>query len=229
MRRTILSWDCGHRSLAYVLVDVPVDVSAYLAQIMDLMRSYTRENSTEVLAAINRMLDGFIVIQAMDCIDVLGATISETPPGERAAALKRVLGGIPPANVVLVEDQPLKIGFATNVNSVEIGHQIIYHYAGTRAQTESCPAGVVGGGAWEPVQVHEVSSRLKSRLKVRGESLPKKSTRPQRKKFAERWLTNYCGVYGYDLSRFSPWQLNHMADALMQALCWLHLEIDRKK
>jgi hypothetical protein len=214
MRKSILSWDCGHRSLAYVRLDVPADVPAYLDQIQKLLGSCTRENASEVLPEVLRLLDGFIVVLAMDCLDVLGATIAETPPAARAAALKRVLAGIPTANVVLVEDQPLKIGFATNVNSVEIGHQIMYHYAGTNVSSDSARPP-------EPVQIFEVSSRLKSKMSIAGEKLPKKSTRPQRKKFAEKWLKHFCGKFHYDLSRYEPWQLNHMADALMQAVCWL--------
>src|ERR1700744_2539366 len=153
MAKKFLGWDCANKTLAWSYFSIDTAFNSKLeavTQKIELLKSeYMRKYGSYTLAledenfrdmlkfmidTVNYLIDNYINFISVGVVDILnGKKICDTTETERAHALYIFLSTHPylrqvTDTQVIIERQPRKIGFKTNIDAHCISSQLLFYY-----------------------------------------------------------------------------------------------------
>jgi hypothetical protein len=191
----ILSIDCAHRTLGYTLAEVN----------LNFFEDITRVDS---LNSIYNCLNLFVVISDCNVIDVLGGkTISSLTKLERVRKIISVIKTFPPVDLVLIEDQPPKMGgkHGVSVRSGEVQDVLLTYYE------------LLG------VTVVCIPPRLKNNFILGVNPVKKSSKYEYNKELSVENMRAFCSAFGYEavFNKLKKTTIDNATDSFCQILAYI--------
>lgn len=217
-RQEYLSFDCAYKSLGVCHIIIEFDKLALTEQ---LKKSLTI--SPQEISRLGEMINGVIQIIDIGTYDILPGNAKETDTESKTMLLKQFLmryDNISPDAIVLIENQPIKIGgfgrmHKINTESPIVAHQLCYHFSPRSRMMEPTMKGKVSFG--ENLTLGYFMAQFAGKFKTESEC--KRKARKEHTKANLRWF----------LERFAPdiklqaTTMDDAADAFMQIMAYIKL------
>lgn len=229
--RSFLSWDCGHKTLAWSYFRIDVGAASNIAQFYRVI-SESADPLAELAAnldVLDNILANFVYYYSAGVADVLcGRNVNDTDDVGRAKALWKFLCNhtsvradqLAAGTTVIIEHQPSKVGpmrNKANEKSTAVAQQLAFYYA--EYETVFIDPKLKNNLVLAPhLRYEDYLSRIKAAKKNTKQD-PKYQAR---KEHSADSLAYFARSFGLDITRdVKPAILHNLADSTMQALAYI--------
>jgi hypothetical protein len=217
-RQEYLSFDCAYKSLGVCHIIIEFDKLALIEQLKKC-----EDAAPHSILQLAQMIDNIIRVIDIGTYDILPGNAKETDMETKTILLKQFLtryDNISPDAIVLIENQPIKIGgfghmHKINTESPIVAHQLCFHFSPRSRMIEPTMKGKVSFG--ENLTLGYFMAQFAGKFKTESEC--KRKARKEHAKANLRWfLDNFAPTI-----KLATTTMDDAADAFMQIMAYIKL------